>query len=130
MFVKNCIFVLISYKTVEHMNDWKKRLNIVYSTNPDYHYNDDNSQDDETLDKGKQLLRISLDKRNRKGKAVTLITGFIGSEEDLQELGKLLKTKCGVGGSAKDGEIIVQGDNRQKVLEILQKEGYAKSRTI
>lgn len=112
------------------MNDWKKRLNIVYSTNPDYHYNDDNSQDDETLDKGKQLLRISLDKRNRKGKAVTLITGFIGSEEDLQELGKLLKTKCGVGGSAKDGEIIVQGDNRQKVLEILQKEGYAKSRTI
>lgn len=130
MFVKNCIFVLITYKTVEHMNDWKKRLNIVYSTNPDYHYNDDNSQDDETLDKGKQLLRISLDKRNRKGKAVTLITGFIGSEEDLQELGKLLKTKCGVGGSAKDGEIIVQGDNRQKVLEILQKEGYAKSRTI
>lgn len=112
------------------MNDWKKRLNIVYSTNPDYHYNDDNTQDDETLDKGKQLLRISLDKRNRKGKAVTLITGFIGSEEDLQELGKLLKTKCGVGGSAKDGEIIVQGDNRQKVLEILQKEGYAKSRTI
>ncbi len=112
------------------MNDWKKRLNIVYSTNPDYHYNDDNSQDDETLDKGKQLLRISLDKRNRKGKAVTRITGFIGSEEDLQELGKLLKTKCGVGGSAKDGEIIVQGDNRQKVLEILQKEGYAKSRTI
>lgn len=130
MFVKNCIFVLITYKTVEHMNDWKKRLNIVYSTNPDYHYNDDNSQDDETLDKGKQLLRISLDKRNRKGKAVTLITGFIGSEEDLQELSKLLKTKCGVGGSAKDGEIIVQGDNRQKVLEILQKEGYAKSRTI
>ncbi|MPM30894.1 putative protein YciH [bioreactor metagenome] len=76
------------------------------------------------------MLRISLDKRNRKGKAVTLITGFTGTSEDLEILGKLLKTKCGVGGSAKDGEIIVQGDHRQKVLEILQKEGYAKSRVI
>lgn len=112
------------------MNDWKKRLDIVYSTNPDYHYDDDNDGGVDTLDKNKQMLRISLDKRNRKGKAVTLITGFIGSDDDLQDLGKLLKTKCGVGGSAKDGEIIVQGDNRQKVLDILQKEGYAKSRTI
>ncbi len=112
------------------MNDWKKRLNIVYSTNPDYHFNEDGDDALETIDKAKQLLRISLDKRNRKGKAVTLITGFVGNEDDLQALGKLLKTKCGVGGSAKDGEIIVQGDNRQKVLEILQKEGYAKSRTI
>ena len=112
------------------MNDWKKRLNIVYSTNPDYHYSDDDDTNVDILPKEKQLLRISLDKRNRKGKAVTLITGFEGSEEDLQDLGKLLKTKCGVGGSAKDGEIIVQGDNRQKVLDILQKEGYAKSRTI
>lgn len=113
------------------MNDWKKKLNIVYSTNPDYHYNEDSDDDvQDTIDKGKQMLRISLDKRNRKGKAVTLITGFIGSDQDLQDLGKLLKTKCGVGGSAKDGEMIVQGDNRQKVLEILQKEGYAKSRII
>ncbi len=112
------------------MNDWKKRLNIVYSTNPDYHYNEDGDDVVETQPKDKQMLRISLDKRNRKGKAVTLITGFVGSEDDLQSLGKMLKTKCGVGGSAKDGEIIVQGDNRQKVLEILQKEGYAKSRTI
>jgi translation initiation factor 1 len=112
------------------MNDWKKRLDIVYSTNPDYHYSEETVLEEETRPKEKQLLRISLDKRNRKGKAVTLITGFVGSDSDLQELGKLLKTKCGVGGSAKDGEIIVQGDHRQKVLEILQKEGYAKSRII
>lgn len=111
-------------------NDWKKRLNIVYSTNPDYHYQEDDDMQQDTLPNEKQMLRVSLDKRNRKGKAVTLVTGFMGTEDDLQELGKLLKTKCGVGGSAKDGEIIVQGDHRQKVLDILQKEGYAKSRII
>jgi translation initiation factor 1 len=112
------------------MNDWKKRLNIVYSTNPDYHYNKENEEVTETLPKEKQSLRISLDKRNRKGKAVTLVTGFTGKEDDLQELGKLLKSKCGVGGSTKEGEIIIQGDHREKVLGILQKEGYAKSRII
>lgn len=112
------------------MNDWKKRLDIVYSTNPDYHYNKEDEDIKSTLPKEKQLLRISLDKRNRKGKAVTLITGFTGTEDDLQELGKLLKMKCGVGGSAKEGEIIVQGDHREKVLDILQKEGYVKSRII
>jgi translation initiation factor 1 len=112
------------------MNDWKKRLDIVYSTNPDFQYNEDALAEEETLPKEKQQLRISLDKRNRKGKAVTLVTGFTGGDNDLQMLGKLLKTKCGVGGSAKEGEIIVQGDHRQKILEILQKEGYAKSRII
>ena len=112
------------------MNDWKKRLDIVYSTNPDYHYDKENDNDVESLPEGKQILRNSLDKRNRKGKAVTLITGFVGSDDDISELGKLLKTKCGVGGSTKDGEIIVQGDQRNKVLEILQKEGYVKSRII
>ncbi len=113
------------------MNDWKKRLDIVYSTNPDYHYQQEEDEGkDATLPKEKQLLRVSLDKRNRKGKAVTLVTGFQGSDEDLQELGKLLKMRCGVGGSAKEGEIIVQGDHRAKVLDILQKEGYAKSRII
>lgn len=111
-------------------NDWKDRLNIVYSTNPDYKYETEEESEQETIDKVKQLLRISLDKRNRKGKAVTLITGFIGSVEDLEALGKLLKVKCGVGGSAKDGEIIIQGDFRNKVLELLQKEGYAKARII
>ena len=111
-------------------NDWKDRLNVVYSTNPNFKYESEDESEQETIDKAKQLLRIQLDKRNRKGKAVTLITGFVGSENDLEALGKFLKVKCGVGGSAKDGEIIVQGDLRPKVLEILQKEGYVKSRII
>ena len=112
------------------MSDWKDRLNVVYSTNPDFKYETENEEEQDTLPKEKQQLRISLDKRNRKGKAVTLITGFVGSGEDMETLGKLLKVKCGVGGSAKDGEIIIQGDFRKKILELLQKEGYAKSRTI
>ena len=104
-------------------NDWKDRLGIMHSTNPDFQYNTGNEEEEETLPKEKQQLRIALDKRNRGGKAVTLVTGFGGT-------GKFLKVKCGVGGSAKDGEIIVQGDLRPKVLEILQKEGYVKSRII
>lgn len=111
-------------------NDWKDRLNVVFSTNPDFKFETEDDEDVDTIDKAKQLLRVSLDKRNRKGKAVTLITGFVGAEEDIQALGKLLKMKCGVGGSVKDGEIIIQGDFRNKIVEILQKEGYAKSRTI
>lgn len=111
-------------------NDWKDRLNIVYSTNPDYQYQSENIQEQDTLPKEKQLLKISLDKRNRGGKKVTLITGFIGKEEDLQILGKMLKVKCGVGGSAKDGEIIIQGDFRNKLMELLHKEGYTKARVI
>ncbi|MBB4036189.1 translation initiation factor 1 [Dysgonomonas hofstadii] len=112
------------------MSDWKDRLNVVYSTNPDFKYDTDDEQEEETILKEKQALRISLDKRNRKGKAVTLITGFVGTTEDMEALGKMLKVKCGVGGSAKDGEIIVQGDFRSKILELLQKEGYAKARII
>lgn len=111
-------------------NDWKERLGVMYSTNPDFQYETGNEAEENTLPKEKQLLRISLDKRNRGGKAVTLVTGFRGTADDLTELGKFLKVKCGVGGSAKEGEIIVQGDLRQKVLELLQKEGYVKSRVI
>ncbi|MDL2224284.1 translation initiation factor [Bacteroidales bacterium OttesenSCG-928-M06] len=111
-------------------NDWKDRLNIVYSTNPDYQYENNNIEEPDTLPKEKQLLRIQLDKRNRGGKKVTLITGFTGNEEDLQSLGKYLKTKCGVGGTVKDNEIVIQGDFRDKIQEILQKEGYIKSRVI
>lgn len=111
-------------------NDWKDRLGVMYSTNPDFQYNTGDEEEEETLPKEKQPLRISLDKRNRGGKVVTLVDGFRGTAGDLAVLGKLLKVKCGVGGSAKDGEIIVQGDLRQKVLEILQKEGYVKSRVI
>jgi translation initiation factor 1 len=109
------------------MNDWKKRLGIVYSTNPDYHYREEEKVQGETIPKEKQQLRIYLDKRNRKGKAVTLVTGFRGTEEELQALGRLLKMRCGVGGSVKNGEIIVQGDHREKVLNILLQEGYAKA---
>ncbi|MGI6074348.1 MAG: translation initiation factor [Fermentimonas sp.] len=112
------------------MNDWKKRLDIVYSTNPDYHYNESEPEDVETLANEKQQLKISLDKRNRKGKSVTLVSGFVGSDEDATALGKLLKTKCGVGGSVKDNEIIIQGDHRNKILEILKEQGYTKSKII
>lgn len=109
-------------------NDWKSRLGVMYSTNPDFQYDRDEEEEEETLPKEKQPLRITLDKKNRGGKIVTLITGFVGTSDDLTALGKLLKTKCGVGGSAKEGEIIVQGDLRNKVLEILKKEGYLKAR--
>jgi len=111
-------------------NDWKNRLGVLYSTNPDFNYDTEDQEEGETVAKEKQKLRISLDKRNRKGKVVTLITGFCGTNEDLTALGKLLKIKCGVGGSAKEKEIIVQGDIRKKVLEVLQKEGYTKSRIV
>ncbi|MGL4228913.1 MAG: translation initiation factor [Tannerellaceae bacterium] len=111
-------------------NDWRDRLNVVYSTNPDFQYDNGDDEELETIAKEKQPLKIQLDKRNRGGKAVTLVTGFVGTEEDLVELGRWLKVKCGVGGSAKDGEMIVQGDLRQKVLELLKKEGYSKARII
>ena len=105
-------------------NDWKDRLGMVYSTNPDYQYQTGDVEEPETLPTAKQRLQVLLDRKNRKGKAVTLVTGFIGKSEDLNTLGRYLKVKCGVGGSVKDGEIIIQGDMRQKVAEILTKDGY------
>ncbi len=105
-------------------NDWKERLNIVYSTNPDFKFESEDEQEEVTLPKEKQKLRIELDKRNRKGKSVTLITGFVGSEEDLATLAKMLKTKCGSGGSSRCGEILIQGDFRDKIEQILLSEGY------
>lgn len=111
-------------------NDWKSRLSIVYSTNPDFKYDSDEDDQAALLPKEKQQLRIKLDKRNRAGKSVTLVTGFTGGDEDLTELARMLKTRLGVGGSSKDGEIIIQGDFRTRTLEILQKEGYIKSRII
>jgi len=109
-------------------NNWKDRLNVVYSTNPDFRYDTADAEESDTLPKEKQSLRIQLDKRNRGGKQVTLITGFVGKNEDLEDLGKFLKTKCGVGGSAKDNEIIIQGDFRNKIVEILHKEGYVRAK--
>ena len=99
-------------------------------TNPDIVYETDEVLEEETLPKENQSLRIQLDTKQRRGKAVTLVAGFIGSNDDLNELGKLLRVKCGVGGSAKDGEIIVQGDMRNRVLEILKQEGYKKVRVV
>lgn len=104
--------------------DWKERLNVVYSTNEKYEYQHEAQEEQETLEPAKQVLRVMLDKKQRKGKQVTLITGFTGTEDDLKSLGKTLKTRCGVGGSAKEGEIIIQGDFREKVRAILVELGY------
>ena len=109
-------------------NDWKDRLNVVYSTNPQFSYETEDETQEETLPKDKQNLRVNIEKKNRGGKVVTVITGFIGSDDDLKELGKLLKSKCGVGGSTKDGEILIQGELRVKVIELLKKEGYIRTK--
>ena len=105
-------------------NDWKKRLGVVYSSDPAFEYESDREKTIETPEPGLQKLYVSLDKKNRKGKVVTLVEGFIGDEEDLKELGKELKSKCGSGGTAKEGEILVQGDFRDRVMKILRDKGY------
>ncbi len=110
-------------------SDWKDRLGVVYSTNPDFSYSTPEQSEKDTLTAGKQDLRISLDKKHRHGKEVTLISGFIGRDDDLKNLGKLLKNKCGTGGTVKDGEILIQGDFCNKVMEILKKEGYRVKRS-
>jgi len=101
----------------------KKEKYIVYSTNPGFQ-DEDEFDEVETLSPENQQLKVWIDRKQRKGKAVTLITGFVGSEEDLKELGKELKSKCGVGGSTKDGEIIIQGEVREKAIYILSKKGF------
>jgi len=103
----------------------KHRSGIVYSTNPDYEFKLDLGDDDQAdLSNNNQRLRILLDKKRRAGKAVTLITGYEGSDIALQIIGKSLKSHCGVGGSVKDGEIILQGDQRDKAMAWLKKEGF------
>ena len=110
------------------MNKPKKKIlndfgGIMYSTDPSFSY-DELPVVEEILTNAQQDLRVLLDKKNRAGKAVTLVTGFRGNEIQLADLGKMLKTKCGVGGAAKDGEIMIQGDFRDKVILLLQKEGF------
>lgn len=109
-------------------NKNKNREGIVYSTDPGLIYDDNAGEDISTLPPQQQKLRVMLDKKNRAGKAVTLITGFVGSDEDLETLGKKLKNLCGSGGSAKDGEILVQGDHRDKILKWLLDNGYIQSK--
>jgi translation initiation factor 1 len=110
-------------------NDWKDRLGTIYSTNPDFQYETNAESEPETLPPQQQNLWVQLDRKQRKGKIVTLIAGFIGTDDDLKALAKILKTKCGVGGSAKDGEILIQGDFCNKVIEILKSENYKVKRS-
>lgn len=112
------------------MNDWKDRLGVVFSTNQDFEYTNDNEiQEQASIAPEKQKLRVALDKRNRGGKKVTIVADFKGPTQELETLGKTLKTKCGVGGAVKDGEIIIQGDFRDKVVELLLNMGF-KARKI
>ena len=123
----------------------KKRVGVVYSTNPDFEYHDDSQEVIDTLPKNQQKLRLSMERAGRGGKTVTIVKGFIGTEEDINALCKLLKQKCGVGGSVifanktkfdgeptddgrRESQILIQGDNRQRLIEILKKEGYTQTK--
>lgn len=106
----------------------KKRVGVVYSTNPDYEYAEDEPKEAETLPKNQQKLRLNMERAGRGGKTVTLVKGFIGAEEDINALCKLLKQRCGVGGTVKDGDIIIQGDHQQRLIEILKGDGYTQTK--
>lgn len=105
-------------------NDWKKRLGVVFSTNPDFQYETEAEKQTQTLEKDKQKLIVRIDRHARGGKQVTLVQGFVGTAEDLSDLARTLKMRLGVGGAAKEGEIVIQGDFRDRVVELLAKLGY------
>jgi len=109
-------------------NDWKERLNVVYSTNPDFHYETEQEPEPELLEPARQKLRLRIEKNGRGGKTVTVVSGFIGPDSDLNELARKLKTFCGAGGSAKDGEIIIQGDFKVRLTEKLRTLGYTNTK--
>lgn len=106
----------------------QKFQNVVYSTNPNFNYEIEQTDDIQTLPHQQQRLYVSIDRKQRAGKEVTLVEGFVGADEDLKDLGKLLKSKCGVGGSVKDNEILIQGNFKQKIFELLLKEGYSQTK--
>lgn len=106
------------------------KKNIVYSTNKNFEYEDDFDEEIETLSPEAQKLKVMIDRKQRKGKSVTLITGFVGTDNDLQDLGKILKQKCGVGGSAKDGEILIQGEHKDKIFDLLLKMDYKQTKKV
>jgi translation initiation factor 1 len=112
------------------MSKNKNRIGVVYSTDPDFTYDETSTDSPDTLSEPQQKLRVSLDKKARVGKQVTLVTGFVGQTEDLETLGKKLKTLCGVGGSTKDGEILIQGDFREKISQFLIKQGFTQTKKI
>lgn len=105
-------------------SDWKERLGMVYSTDPDFRYDTSDEPEPDTLAPAQQDLRVWLDRRQRAGKVVTVVRGFRGRTSDLEALARLLKTRCGVGGAAKEGEILIQGDHRDRVVDILLRAGY------
>lgn len=109
-------------------NKDKGRTGVVYSTDPDFKYEYESEEEAVEAPANQQKLRVFIDRKQRGGKEVTLITGFSGPLSALEELGKYLKTKCGVGGSAKDGEIIVQGDHRDRVVQLLLEKGYTQTK--
>ena len=109
-------------------NEWKNREGVVYSTSSDFEFNLNNAEEVATLPPQQQQLRVMLDKSGRAGKQVTLITGFVGTHSDLEALGKAMKNKCGTGGSVKDGEIIIQGDFCDRLVQLLVHDGYKAKR--
>jgi translation initiation factor 1 len=110
-------------------NDWKKRLGMVYSTNPEFQFESGEQEETGTVAPQKQQLYVSLDKKNRKGKKVTLVEGFRGSPEELKHLSRELKSKCGVGGSVGDNNILIQGDFRDRVVALLQEKNFKVKRS-
>jgi translation initiation factor 1 len=110
-------------------NDWKKREGVVYSTNSEFIFSHGPQTEPDTLAPAQQRLRVKIDTSGRAGKVVTLVTGFVGRSDDLEALGKVLKAKCGTGGACKDGDIMIQGDQRDKILNLLLAAGYRAKRS-